>query len=252
MSSKPSKDNIQKNSTKRSKTYKKNREILDQALKESAGKPLTLEKAIDVLLSFARPKYKDGPTAEIHLKLNIEPSKTDQNLKGSASLPNGTGKKVVVAAFVTPENQTQAKESGADIVGSEDLIEKIKTSQKINFDRAVADFETMKKISPIARILGVAGVMPNPKNGTVTNSPGEVIKSLKSGRVDFKNDKTGNIHAIFGKLNKSFSKEALVENAQTIIDTVLKNKPEGVKKQLIKSIHLCSSISPSIPIQVTT
>jgi large subunit ribosomal protein L1 len=233
----------------RSKKYSENAKKILAATKNNTLL-LDLETGIKLLLDLDQPKFKQGPTLELHFKLNIDPTKSDQIVRNSVNLPHGTGNKVILAAFVTPEKEKEALASGADIVGGDELIEQIKKDEKINFDKAIAQPEMMKKLPAIARILGVAGVMPNPKTGTVGDNIAELIKTFKAGRVDYKNDKSGNLHIIFGKINKEFNLEKLLENANSALDSVQKSKPEAVKKRYISSIHICSTNSPSIKISL--
>jgi large subunit ribosomal protein L1 len=234
--------------TKGSKKYRSNKEIITKAL--GASEKLTIEKAVETLFALEQPKFKDGAMVELHFNLNINPTKSDQLVRGSVVLPNGLGKKIVIAAFVNPENIDNAKSFGADIVGGDDLIEQLKTSQTVNFDIAIAEPAMMKKLPAIARLLGTRGVMPNPKSGTVGDNLEEMIKQIKAGKVDFKNDKTGNVHIPCGKINDSFTVEKIVENVKAAIDAVEKIKPEVIKKKYIVSVHLASSLSPSIPVSL--
>lgn len=216
----------------------------------TATKPLLgVKEALELLMSLDQPNYKDGASIELHLNLNINPTKSDQLIRSNVVLPHGTGKKVIVAAFVTPENVEKAKKAGADIAGGEDLINTIKQEGKINFDKAVAQPEMMKNLPPIARILGVAGVMPNPKTGTVGPNIEEMVGLLKAGKVDYKNDKSGNVHIICGKLNKNFNIDKLVENVEAALTSVEKAKPEVIKKKFINSAYLTTSQSPSVRIR---
>jgi len=229
-----------------SKKYRANLEKIRQALEAKKTNALSISEAVELLLGLQQPNYKDGPTVEFHTKLNINPTKTDQLVRGSVVLPHGTGKKITIAAFVNPENVELAKSAGADIAGCDDLIEEIKNSGKVNFDVAIAEPEVMKKLAPIAKILGIAKVMPNPKTGTVGTNIAEMIQTIRAGKVDFRNDKTGNVHIVCGKINSAFNKEKLVENIQAVIEAIEKVKPEVIKKKYILSMHLASSISPSI------
>ena len=233
---------------KRSKKYSANFAKIQIALKTKKSEILTVSEAVEVLSSLEQPNFKDGTSLEIHFKLSINPTKSDQLVRSSTTLPNGSGKKIIVAAFVSPENTEIAKKAGADIVGSEDLIEKIKQDGKVNFDKAIAEPEMMKKLPPIARILGTAGVMPNPKMGTVGTNIEEMITLIKAGKVDFRNDKTGNLHFLVGKINSNFDTTKLIQNITTAIESVEKSKPEAIKKKFIKTIQLCSAMSPSIRI----
>ncbi|NJK71002.1 MAG: 50S ribosomal protein L1 [Thermales bacterium] len=215
-----------------------------EATKEKTFLPV--EEAVELLQSLDHPQFKDGVSVELHFRLNINPLKSDQLVRSSLILPHGTGKTLKIAAFVTSDKEAEAKKAGADIIGGDDLIAKIKKSEKIDFDVAVAEPAMMTKLPVIARLLGVAGVMPNPKNGTVGDDITKMIDLIKQGKVDFKNDKSSNIHLLVGKINKEFDSKKLVENINTAIEAVEKSKPEGVKKKYILTIHLASTMSPSI------
>lgn len=223
------------------KKAKKNQEIIDQI----TG-PLSVEDAVKVLWSLDHANFKEGTTIELHFNLNIDPTKSDQLIRTTLSLPNGTGKKVLVAAFVSPEKESEAKEAGAEIIGGDELIDKIKATGKVEFDAAVAEPVMMKNLAKIARILGTQGVMPSPKNGSVSIDVGSAIKEIKAGKLEVKNDKTGNLHIVVGKINKSFDEAKVSKNVSFAIDAIKKSKPEGVKKNLINSITICSTMSPSI------
>lgn len=235
---------------KYSKKYAKNLATIRSSL-EKKPTGLSLLDATKILFNLDHSNFKNGETLEFHIKLNIDTTKSDQLVRGNAVLPNGSGKKVIVAAFVVPENEELAKKSGADVVGGDDLIEKIKNSGKVDFDVAIAEPEMMKKLAVIGKVLGIAGVMPNPKTGTVGTNIDEMIKSLKSGRVDFKNDKTGNLHMIVGKINKEFTEEKIVENIRAVIASVEKLKPDVIKKKYILSTHLASTHSPSVKVNIS-
>jgi large subunit ribosomal protein L1 len=230
----------------RSRKYSANFGLIQDAIKSNKTEIFSVESAVKTILGLEQPAFKDGSSLEIHFKLNINPTKSDQLVRNSVVLTHGTGKKVIVAAFVNPENADAARKAGADIVGSEDLIDEIKQSGKVNFDKAIAEPDMMKKLPAIARVLGTAGVMPNPKLGTVGTNIEEMIKIIKAGKVDFRNDKTGNVHFLIGKINKSFSVEQLIENVKSAIDAVEKCKPDVIKKKYIASIHLGSTMSPSL------
>jgi large subunit ribosomal protein L1 len=232
--------------TKRSKKYNSNQLKIQTALQ---GKEiLELNQAVELLFNLDQPKFKEGPSIELHLKLSVNPTKSDQFVRSSVVLPHGTGKKIRIAAFVSADKVELAKKAGAQIVGGEDLIEQIKSDQKIDFDIAIAQPELMKKLPVIARLLGTAGVMPNPKTGTVGENVEEMINLIKSGKVDFKNDKTSNLHILCGKINGEFTAAKIVENVQAALDAVEKAKPEAIKKKYILSAHLATSQSPSIRI----
>lgn len=233
-------------SSNRSKKYQANLVKIQEA--QGKNLVLPLEKAIETLFNLQQPTFKEGAMVELHLKLNINPTKSDQLVRGSVVLPHGSGKKIRIAAFVNPENVDLAKKLGADIAGSEELIEEIKNNEVTDFDIAVAQPEMMKKLPVIARILGTRGLMPNPKSGTVGDNLEEIIKLIKAGKVEFKNDKTGNLHIAIGKINPNFDVQKIVENGQAALDAVEKVKPDVVKKKYILSAHLATTQSPSIKI----
>lgn len=229
---------------KRSKKYSENFFKIKESTPES-GK-FEIAEACNLLFELQQPNYKDGASVELHFKLNINPTKSDQLIRSSVVLPHGTGKKLKIAAIVTPEKEKEAKEAGAEIVGGEELINEIKKSGSADFDKVVAEPKMMPKLPAIARILGVAGVMPSPKTGTVGENVGEIIKTVMAGKVDFKNDKTGNLHFTCGKINSSFTPKKIQENIETIIQAVEKAKPEVIKKKFIISKTLATSLSPAI------
>lgn len=231
---------------KRSKKYFANQAKVKEIT--TSREVLTVKEAVELLFSLDQPKFKDGAMVEFHSKLNINTAKSDQSVRASATLPHGNGKKVRVIAFVTADKVEEAKNAGADIVGGEELIDQIKLSGELNFDKAVAQPELMKKLPVIARLLGTAGLMPNPKTGSVGDDVAGMIKAIKAGKVDFKNDKTGNIHVGCGKINKDFTVDKIVENIETLMSALEKSKPETLKKGLIYRAYLSSTFSPSIRI----
>jgi len=237
---------IAKIKAKGSKKYRANVETVKAAL--NGREMVEMSEALEILGKLQQPNFKDGTTVELHVKLNVDTTKSDQIVRGSVALPNGTGKKVIVAAFVSAENVEKAKKAGADIVGSEELIDEIKKSGKINFDAAIAQTAMMKNLAGVARLLGTAGVMPSPKNQTVGEDIEAMIKSIKAGKVDFKTDKTGNLHIICGKINKDFTTAQLVENVTAAMDAVQKAKPDAIKKKYMASAFLATSQSPSIKV----
>ncbi len=232
----------------RSKKYSANYNKIQEILVAKNTATLSIEEALNIFEGLDNPNFKDGSTLEIHFKLGINPTKSDQFTRGSVVLPHGTGKSVKIVAFVNPENVEMVKKLGVYKVGSDDLIEELKASQKVDFDIAVAQPDMMKKLPAIARLLGTAGVMPNPKTGTVGDNLEEMIKLINAGKVDFKNDKSSNIHFRIGKFNKNFTTQQLVANAQAAIDAVEKAKPSAAKKYIV-SIHLATAMSPSIRIR---
>jgi large subunit ribosomal protein L1 len=192
-------------------------------------------------------KAKFDESVEAHIKLDIDPKKSDQQVRGVAQLPHGTGKSVKIVVFTSVQKK-EAKESGADAVGGEDLIDKIRTTGKIEADVAIATPEMMPKLAGIAKILGPKGLMPNPKSQTVTPKVKEVIESLKKGRADFKNDNSGNVHQVIGKV--SFEDRKLEENFKILLDAVRKSKPEGAKGKFIKNVSICSTMGKGVQIDL--
>jgi large subunit ribosomal protein L1 len=239
--------NIQKKG--RSKKYLSNLAKV-QELQTRLGSSLPeVKEAVQLLFDLDQPKFENGASVELHVKLNINPTKSDQLVRSSVVLPHGTGKKIRIAAFVNPEKEAEAKKAGADVVGSDELIDQIKNSGKVDFDIAIAQPEMMKKLPVIARLLGTAGVMPNPKTGTVGDDIQTMIKLIRSGKVDFRNDKSGNIHIPCGKINRDFNVDTITENVLAALEAVEKAKPEAIKKKFVLSAHLSSTHSPSIKIR---
>ncbi|MFA5420546.1 MAG: 50S ribosomal protein L1 [Patescibacteria group bacterium] len=198
----------------------------------------TLTEAIE--LCKANNKVKFDASVEVHFRLGIDTKKGDQQIRSAVSLPNGTGKTVIVAAFVSPEKEKAVKAAGADIVGGEDLIEEIRKTEKTNFDIAIAEIDMMRNLAKIAKILGTRGLMPSPKNETVTNNPEKAVEELKKGKISFKNDDTGNIHASIGKV--SFEVKALEENFNSLLDAIKKSKPASSKGVYIKNVSINSTM----------
>ena len=218
--------------TKRQQTWA----ALDQ------DKVYSLAEAIEALRPYASKKFDES--LEIAIRLGIDVTKADQNIRGMLSLPNGTGKSVRVAVF-TINSQDEAKKAGADVVGGEELIEKV-AGGEINFDRVIATPDMMPKMSKIARVLGPKGLMPNPKLGTVTNNVAEAVKVAKAGQIEYRAEKKGIIHAGIGKM--SFKTDALVENAMALIDQLKKVKPASSKGQYILGISVATTQGPGLKV----
>lgn len=186
-------------------------------------------------------------TVDIAVRLAVDPRKADQMVRGVVSLPHGTGKDVKVLALVTPDKEAEAKEAGADYVGLDDYLQKIKEGWT-DVDVIVTMPSVMGKLGPFGRILGPRGLMPNPKTGTVTMEIGKAVIAIKAGKIDFKVDKTGIIHAGIGKV--SFDANKIAENAKELIQTIKKLKPAAAKGDYMKSIYLSSTMSPSIGVDI--
>jgi len=195
-----------------------------------------------------RAKAKFDETVEVSLNLNIDPRKAEQNLRGTVQLPNGTGKSLRVAVFAKGDRAKEAQAAGADIVGAEDLAEKINAG-RIEFDRCIATPDMMAIVGKLGKVLGPRGLMPNPKTGTVTNDIAQAVKEVKAGKVEFRVDKTGVIHVPVGKI--SFDQNKLVENATTLLNAVVKAKPSAAKGKYVKSVTLCSTMGPGVPLDTT-
>lgn len=204
----------------------------------------SLSDAIEALRPYTSKKFDES--LEIAIRLGIDVTKADQNIRGMLSLPNGIGKKVRVAVF-TVDNQDNAKKAGADVVGGEDLIDKV-AGGEINFDRVIATPDMMPKLSKVARILGPKGLMPNPKLGTVTNNVAEAVKVAKAGQIEYRAEKTGIIHAGIGKM--SFSTDKLVENANALIEQLKKVKPASAKGQYILGVSVATTQGPGLKVDV--
>lgn len=207
-------------------------------------KVYSLSDAIETLRGYASKKFDES--LEIAIKLGIDITKADQNIRGMLSLPNGTGKTVRVAVF-TVNSADEATKAGADVVGGEDLIEKV-AGGEINFDRVIATPDMMPKMSKIARILGPKGLMPNPKLGTVTNNVAEAVKTAKAGQIEYRAEKKGIIHAGIGKM--SFTTDQLVENANALIDQLKKVKPSSTKGQYILGASVATTQGPGLKVDV--
>jgi large subunit ribosomal protein L1 len=230
--------------TKKQAEEKNNSQEQTQELVYEKNKSYSIEEAVELVKKTSKVKF--DASVEVHFKLGIDPKKGDQQIRSAVTLPHGTGKTIKVAAFVESDKEKEVKEAGADIVGGEELVEKIKTSEETDFDVAVAQTSMMKKITSIAKILGTRGLMPSPKNDTVTDNPAQAVIELKKGKVSFKNDNTANIHAIIGKV--SFDSDKIKDNFNTLLAAIKKAKPTGSKGQYIKNISICSSMGPGIKV----
>lgn len=208
------------------------------------NKTYSISEAVELCKKFKKAKF--NASVEAHFRLGIDTKKGDQQIRSAVSLPHGTGKEIKIAAFVSPDKEKEVKEAGADIVGGENLIEEIKKTEKTDFQIAIADMEMMKNLGKIAKILGTRGLMPSPKNETVTNNPAKAVKELKKGKISFKNDATGNVHAIIGKID--FEAKKLEENLETLIEAIKKIKPSSSKGIYIKNLSINSTMGPGIKI----
>jgi len=205
----------------------------------------SLEEAINLLQETATAKFIES--VELHANLNIDPKYADQQLRTTVTLPHGVGKTVRIAVLTNEANFNEAKEGGADIIGSQDLIDDI-SQGNINFDLLVATPDMMPKLAKLGRVLGPKGLMPSPKAGTVSTSLPETLSEFKKGKFEYKADKTGVVQVSFGKAN--FSKNQLIENLTSLHQSIAQNRPTGVKGKYFKSLFICSSMGPSIQLDL--
>lgn len=222
----------------KSKRYK-------EALKGIEGKRLPIEEAVQTIKKFPSAKFDES--IELNFQLGIDPKQSTQVVRGTVSLPHGTGKTVKVLVFCSGEEARQAQEAGADYVGAEELINKV-AGGWIDFDVVVAHPGVMKEISKLGKILGPRGLMPSPKVGTVTQDIGKAVREVKKGKIEFKSDKSAGLHLACGKL--SFPEEKLVENIKTVIKTIVDHKPSGAKGIYLKSVALSTTMGPGIRVDV--
>jgi len=225
---------------RRSKRYRKAAEMIP------AGKLFSLEEAAELVRKL--PSTKFDQTVTLSFRLTADPKQSDQMVRGTCPLPHGSGKTVKVAVFAQGDAATFAKNAGAEVVGYEDLIAKVKEGF-LDFDVAIATPAAMAEVRKLGKQLGPRGLMPNPKTGTVTDDVAGAIKSVKAGRVEFKLDKNGNVAAPVGKVG--FEQNAIVENAQALIDAVMRARPAAAKGRFIENITLASSMSPPIKVDVS-
>jgi len=209
-------------------------------------RPYDLKEALTAIKDSAFAKFDE--TVEVHMRLGVDPRHADQMVRGTIVLPHGTGKTMRVAVIAGGEKIKEAEAAGAEIVGGDDLVERI-AGGFIEFDALVATPDMMKGVGRLGKILGPRGLMPNPKTGTVTFDVTKAIKEIKAGKVEYRVDKTGIIHAGVGKI--SFGVEKLSENARALIDAVQKAKPPAAKGKYVKAIHLASTMGPSITVSNT-
>lgn len=204
-----------------------------------------IEEAIQILKETATTKFVES--VELHANLNIDPKYADQQLRTTVTLPNGIGKQVSIAVLTNEENFEEAKLAGANIVGNDNLIEQINQGN-LNFDLLVATPNMMPKLAKLGRVLGPKGLMPSPKSGTVSTSLTETLSEFKKGKFEYKADKTGVVHVSFGKAN--FSKNQLIENLTSLYQSIEQNRPSGVKGKYFKSVFICTSMGPSIQLDL--
>jgi len=206
-----------------------------------------LAEAVKMVKARANAKFDE--TVEVALNLNIDPRKAEQNLRGTVMLPAGTGKSLRVAVFAKGDRAEEAKAAGADIVGAEDLAQKVQAGE-INFDRCIATPDMMAVVGRLGKVLGPRGLMPNPKLGTVTANVTEAVKAAKGGQVEYRTEKSGIVQAGVGKA--SFSEQALADNVRAFVAAISKSKPTGVKGTFLKKVSLSSTMGPGLKLELTS
>ncbi len=225
----------------RSKRYKELKTQVD------SKKTYSPEEAIELVKKTATTKFDSS--VEVHVRLGIDPKKGEQMVRGTTTLPHGTGKTKKVAVFTTsPDKEKEAKDAGADLIGGEELVSQIVSTGKCDFDIAVATPDMMPKMAKAAKVLGPKGLMPSPKNDTVTAKVKETVAALKKGKVAFKNDDTANVHQVIGKA--SFASAQLVENFSALMDALRRAKPSSSKGTYLISVTLTSTMGPAVKVQL--
>ena len=221
---------------KKGKRYVEAEKLID------SSKDYSAKEALETIEKF--PKAKFDETVELHVKLGVDSKHAEQQVRGTVVLPNGTGKTLRVLVFAKGDKATEAEKAGADFVGAEELIPKIEKENWFDYDVIVATPDMMGVVGRLVRVLGPKGLMPNPKSGTVTMDVTKAIKDIKSGKVEYRLDKTNIIHLGFGKV--SFGTEKLLENYETVMDAIIKAKPAAAKGQYVRSVALSTTMGPSI------
>ncbi|MDQ6649858.1 MAG: 50S ribosomal protein L1 [Actinomycetota bacterium] len=222
---------------KRSKAYRKAAEQVDA---DAIYPPLA---AVRLAKTTSTTKY--DATVEVAMRLGVDPRKADQMVRGTVSLPHGTGKTARVAVFATGERAAEAEAAGADVVGADDLVDRV-AGGFLDFDAAVATPDMMGKVGKLGRVLGPRGLMPNPKTGTVTNDVGKAVSDIKGGKIEYRVDRQGNLHLVIGKA--SFDEKQLVENYATALDEVLRAKPSAAKGKYLRKITMTTTMGPGIQV----
>ena len=218
------------------------------ASKQVESRPYNLSEAVPLVQKIKFAKFDE--TVELHLRLGVDPKHADQMVRGTIVLPNGLGKSKKVLVIASGDKQREAQEAGADFVGGEDMVTKIQTESWTDFDALIATPDMMRSVGKLGKILGPRGLMPNPKTGTVTQDITNAVREVKAGKVEFRVDKTGVIHVPVGKV--SFETGKLLENANSLIQAVIKAKPAAAKGKYVKSVTICSTMGPGVHLDVTS
>jgi large subunit ribosomal protein L1 len=218
------------------------------AAKQVQVRPYSLEEAVPLVQKLKFTKFDE--TVELHLRLGVDPKHADQMVRGTVVLPNGLGRSKRVLVVAQGDKVREAQEAGADHVGGDEMINKIASENWMDFDAIIATPDMMRSMAKVARILGPRGLMPNPKTGTVTTDVTQAVKEVKAGKVEFRVDKTGVVHAPVGKV--SFESEKLLANANSLIQAILRAKPAVAKGKYVKSCTICSTMGPGVSLDVTS
>jgi large subunit ribosomal protein L1 len=219
----------------------------EAAAKQVEVRPYQLGEAVTLVQKIKFTKFDE--TVEVHMRLGVDPKHADQMVRGTVVLPNGLGKSKKVLVIASGDKLREAQENGADFVGGDELVNKIQTENWTDYDAVISTPDMMRSVGRLGKVLGPRGLMPNPKTGTVTTDVAKAIQEIKAGKVEFRVDKTGVIHAPVGKV--SFSNAKLLENANSLIQAVIKAKPSAAKGKYVKTATLCSTMGPGVHLDVT-
>jgi large subunit ribosomal protein L1 len=220
----------------------------EAAAKQVERKPYQLAEAVTLVQKIKFTKFDE--TVEVHMRLGVDPKHADQMVRGTVILPNGLGKSKKVLVIASGDKLREAEEAGADFVGGDDMVNKIQSENWTDYDAVIATPDMMRSVGRLGKVLGPRGLMPNPKTGTVTTDVRNAINEIKAGKVEFRVDKTGVIHAPVGKV--SFANDKLFENANSLIQAVVRAKPSAAKGKYVKTATLCSTMGPGVQLDVTS
>ena len=220
----------------------------EAAAKQVEARPYQLAEAVTLVQKIKFTKFDE--TVEVHMRLGVDPKHADQMVRGTVVLPHGLGRSKTVLVIASGDKLREAQEAGADYVGGDDVVNRIQTENWTDYDAVIATPDMMRSVGRLGKVLGPRGLMPNPKTGTVTTDVRNAIQEIKAGKVEFRVDKTGVIHAPVGKV--SFANDKLLDNTNTLIQAVVRAKPSAAKGKYVKSVTLCSTMGPGVHLDVTT